>query len=239
MIDIDLLAREAQKLSIELSPETLEKFDAYANLLVETNKSMNLTAITDPEGIVYKHFIDSLTALSSLPKGHVSLVDVGSGAGFPGIPLLLARPDLEVTVLDSLEKRLRFIETLCDTLGLKVKTVHARAEEAGQDPLYREQYDVAIARAVAYLPVLCEWCIPLIKPDGFFISMKGSSGLDETDKSQRAIKILGGQQKSFQSFNLQTGTETYEKRSILMVGKIESTPEKYPRTNGKIKKQPL
>lgn len=238
MIDKQLLLTEAEKIGVHLSDEALNRFDLYAQELVETNKVMNLTAITDPTDIVYKHFIDSLSILPLLPEGPVSLIDVGTGAGFPGIPLLIARPEIKLTLLDSLNKRLDFLKTVCEKLQLKATTVHARAEEAGQNPSMREQFDVATARAVANLPVLCEWCIPLVKVGGQFIAMKGSSGKEELSKACNAIKVLGAKTEKESSFLLNTSGES-EERFIFSIKKLQPTNMQYPRPNGKIKKQPL
>lgn len=172
MIDTVRLREQAAAMGVTVTPEAAEKLDLYAVRLVETNRNVNLTAITDPEGILVKHFLDSLSLAPLLTERAaglsraLSLVDVGTGAGFPGVPLAIVCPSLRLTLLDSLQKRLTFLESLCGELAIPAALVHARAEEAGRKPELREQFDVATARAVAGLPVLCEYLLPLVKPGG-------------------------------------------------------------------------
>lgn len=166
MIDVTQLKTCAAAFEVEVDDLLAQRLDIYARLLVEWNEKMNLTAITEPNAIVIKHFVDSLTVSRYLPEGPVALVDVGTGAGFPGVPLALYRDDIQLTLLDSLNKRLLFLKEVCTALGLPATLVHARAEEAGRQPAYRERFDVATARAVAALPTLCEYCLPLVKPHG-------------------------------------------------------------------------
>lgn len=239
MIDKSLLYDTAKSFGVTLSDEALAKFDTYAEMIVETNKVMNLTAITDPTDMVFKHFVDSLTLLPLLPKGPLSIIDVGTGAGFPGIPLLIARPELQLTLLDSLQKRLTFLQSVCDTLCLKATILHGRAEEAGHDKTLREQFDVVTARAVANLPVLSEWCIPLVKIGGSFFSMKGASGMEEWEQASHAITTLGGQKGEATTFTIPTASGESETRCILEIQKKKATDIHYPRPNGKIKKNPL
>lgn len=238
MIDKKLLHTEALSLGIDLSETMLSQLDTYAQMLVETNKVMNLTAITDPVDIVYKHFIDSLSLLPLLPKETFSMIDVGTGAGFPGMPLLIARPDIQLTLLDGLQKRLTFLQSVCETCHLNANIIHARAEEASHTNL-REKFDVATARAVANLPVLCEWCIPYVKEGGSFYAMKGSSGLEELKSAKNAIQTLGGKEGSITSLTIQTASGETEERHIIQIEKIKKTEAQYPRPNGKIKKSPL
>lgn len=192
MIDRVLLKETAAALGIAVDETAAEKLDIYARLLVEWNEKMNLTAITDPEGIVLKHFVDSLTALPLLPKTPFSLIDVGTGAGFPGLPLAILRGDMQLTLLDSLNKRLIFLEEVCRAVGVSAMRIHARAEEGGRRPDLRDKFDVATARAVAGLPVLCELCLPFVKVGGRFLALKGPDAPREKEEAARAVKTLGG-----------------------------------------------
>ena len=190
MIDRDRLRNCAAAYNVSLDEAAAEKLELYARLLVQWNERMNLTAITDPEGILRKHFVDSLTALPHLPAGPCRLIDVGTGAGFPGVPLAVVRGDLQLTLLDSLNKRLVFLRELCAALELPVTLIHARAEEGGRQPALREQFDVATARAVAALPVLAEYCLPFVKQGGRFIAMKGPEGEAEAAAAAKAAARL-------------------------------------------------
>lgn len=205
-------------------------------MLVETNKSLNLTAITEPDEIVSKHFVDSLSVLRELdiPTGS-SLIDVGTGAGFPGVVLLIARPDLKITLLDSTKKRLIFVESVVDALGLSAKIVHMRAEEAGQNPTFRGKYDFVTARAVANMKVLSEYCLPFLKIGGVFAAMKGANAANELEEAKAALAILGGQAIKAKEFTI----TRCGGRSILCVKKKSQTPPKYPRVSAQIAKKPL
>lgn len=242
MYDRDLFARVAAPYGVEVSGETMEKLDIYARLLVEWNEKMNLTAITDPVGIAVKHFADSLTAVPLLPEGEFTLIDVGTGAGFPGVPLALYRPDCQLTLLDSLNKRLTFLETVCREVDLPVTLIHARAEEGGQDPALREKYDVACARAVAALPTLSEYCLPFVKVGGRFIALKGPDADRELEDARRGVGVLGGKVVGMTALTLPTepieGLEPMERR-LVHIEKIKHTPATYPRHGSKIKKSPL
>lgn len=208
----------------------------YADLLIEWNGRMNLTAITDPEGIVIKHFLDSALLLKHIPLDTgASVIDVGTGAGFPGMVLLILRPDIKLTLLDGLNKRLVFLNEVIKQTGLTARTVHMRAEEAGKNPTYREQYDLVTARAVARLNVLSEYCLPFCKKGGVFCAMKGPSAAEEADEAKTAISLLGGENPSLFAETL-TGNE---QRTFVMIKKISQTPPKYPRISAKIAKQPL
>ena len=248
MIDTARLREAAQSCGISLKQETAEKLDIYARLLVEWNGKMNLTAITAPDEIVTKHFVDSLTAGTLLPaagKEPLTLVDVGTGAGFPGVPLALWRPDIRLTLLDSLNKRLVFLETVCRELELPVTLVHARAEEAGRRKDMREHFAVATARAVAALPTLCEYCLPLVRPGGCFIALKGPSGPEEVTASANALTRLGGEIGEVYQLRLPSvggdtaAGEDSVSRTLILVRKISPTPAAYPRASAKIAKQPL
>ncbi len=243
MIDKELLSRITAEYGVQLDAATLEKFDRYAALLVEWNQKMNLTAITDPMGIVVKHFADSLAAVPLLPQEEgISLIDVGTGAGFPGIPFAIVRPDIRLTLLDSLNKRLTFLEDVCRELAIPVQRIHARAEEGGRKPQLREQFDVATARAVAGLPVLLEYCLPFVKQGGCFIALKGPDSDEEHRAAKNALTRLGGRTEEVQSLLLPKqpldGVEQQERR-IFVFRKTQATPSAYPRASAKIAKAPL
>ncbi len=236
MIDYELLKGEIEKIGIKVGEYDLDRFDQYADSLVRWNKHVNLTAITKPNDIVIKHFVDCLHILRyvRLEKGQ-SLIDVGCGAGFPGLPLLIANPDINVTFVDSVRKKLSFIKDVLHNTGLVATTQHVRAEELAKDNKFREQFDFATARAVAQLNVLCEYCLPFVKVGGLFIAMKGSTGDEELAQAKNAIERLGGQVAKFAEFNLSNG----DKRSIIIIRKISQTPTKYPRKSKKIDTKPL
>lgn len=182
----NLLISKAKEIGVKVSPAQAEQFQIYLDLLLERNTVMNLTAITDPEEAVIKHFVDSLTLLKALEiKKNAKVIDVGTGAGFPGIPLKIMRPDIELTLLDSLNKRLVFLREVCDAIDIEAETIHKRAEEAGKDTKLRESFDVATARAVANMNILAEYCIPLIKMKGYFAAMKGPSLPDELEYAEK------------------------------------------------------
>ncbi len=235
-ISTEYLEQSALKYGIELDENALKRFDIYGKLLTEWNEKINLTAITDPDEIVLKHFTDSLTIFSfiDIPNG-ASVIDVGTGAGFPGLAMLIARPDLKVTLIDSTNKKLNVIRNILENIGLSANVVHIRAEVAGQNKEFREQFDFATARAVANLRDLSEYCLPFVKKGGSFISMKSAKTQEEIEQGQAAIKILGGKIEKIDSFNLFDCGE----RTIIHVKKISSTPAKYPRASAKIAKFPL
>lgn len=242
MFDRDLFARCVAPFGVEPTPEQADRLEIYARLLVEWNQKMNLTAITDPVGIAVKHFADSLTVAPLLPAGAFRLIDVGTGAGFPGVPLALLRPDCRLTLLDSLNKRLVFLEEVCRQLALPVTLIHARAEEGGRRPDLREQYDVAVARAVAAMPVLCEYCLPFVRVGGRFLALKGPDADRERAEASRGIGVLGGKVAAVTAFSLPKepipGIEPMERR-LIRVDKVRPTPTAYPRPSAKIAKRPL
>ena len=187
----DMLKEYSRNLGLEIKDEQCGKFEKYALFLQEWNEKINLTAITEDTEICIKHFYDSLTVFPYI-KGN-NLIDVGTGAGFPGIPLKIIFPELKITLLDSLEKRVNFLNEVCTTLNLtEIEAIHSRAEDAGRNAIFREQYDICISRAVAKLPVLLEYCLPFVKVGGIFIAMKGRE-ISEIDESQKALELLGGQ----------------------------------------------
>lgn len=231
------LKEEANKFGIEISENAIENLDKYADLLVEYNKVMNLTAITEREEIDEKHFLDSLTLLLSekLFDG-CKMIDIGAGAGFPSLPIKIAREDIDVTMLDSLNKRVGFLNTVIETLNLdKIKAIHSRAEDAGKNKEHRENYDIATARAVAELCVLSELALPFVKVGGYFVAMKGNSPSDEIDRAKPAISKLGGKLREVKEIALPSGI----KHTIVIMEKISKTPAAYPRKAGKPSKEPL
>ena len=232
----EILAARGAEAQLSFTEEQLAQFTRYYELLVETNKVMNLTAITEPEEVAVKHMVDSLLAYEDGMQGK-TLVDVGTGAGFPGVPLKIYCPSLRVTLVDSLGKRLRFLEQVIDELGLKgIRCEHLRAEDAGRSKKHREQYDYVTARAVARLSVLSEYCLPLAKKGGQFIALKGSRFSEEIEEGEAAVKILGGKIISAEPVKL-PGLD--DGRAIIKIAKIKATPAQYPRKAGTPEKQPL
>ncbi len=234
MIDKERLHSLALQSGIELDQTALDRFDTYAELLVEWNSKMNLTAITEPEEIEVKHFLDCLMLPKYFDLGNTkTVIDVGAGAGFPSVPLLIYNPDLCLTMMDAINKRLTFLDTAIHAIGLEANLVHARAEDSGQDKNYREMFDLATARAVAPMNVLAEYCLPFVKVGGYFVALKGSN--DDTEQAKEAITTLGGEVVSNVSYKL-NGTEP---RSIVVVKKISQTPTQFPRKAKKISAKPL
>lgn len=236
MIPRDDLRSWCASFGLDVSDTLLDKLDMYAAFLTDYNQKVNLTAITDPSEIAVKHFLDSLLLLAAveIPLG-ASLIDVGTGAGFPGIPVHLMREDLHLTLLDSLNKRIVFLGELCQRLKLDVSLLHARAEDAGRSPSLREQFDFATARAVASLPVLCEYCLPFVRVGGLFAALKSRGVTEETALAAHALDLLGGRVESERSFRLPDSSE----RCILLIRKISHTPPKFPRPAAKMAKSPL
>ena len=223
-------------MDIELDEEQVMQFYKYMQLLLEWNEKINLTAITKPEEIILKHFVDSLTIANKIKK-EASLADVGTGAGFPGIPLKIYRRDLCVTLVDSLNKRINFLNQVIEELKLEnIETIHARAEEIGKNKKYRESFDVSTSRAVANLSTLSEYLLPLIKKDGVSICMKGPDIEEELNKGKVAIKTLGGKISEIDTFFL---PKSEMKRNIIWINKIEKTPSKYQRKTGIPAKEPI
>lgn len=222
---------------IQLTEVQLKQLEKYYKLLTQWNEKINLTAITDEQGVAVKHFADSLALLNyvDIPENS-TLIDVGTGAGFPGIVLKIARPDIKLTLLDSLQKRLNFLDTVLFELSLDAKLIHSRAEDGGQNIDLRESFDFVVSRAVARLNVLAEYCLPYARLSGSFIAMKGPDAENEIADGRKAIQTLGGKIKNIHSFSLLlNGGE----RTIIEIEKIAPTPDKYPRSYGKIKAKPL
>ncbi|NBJ90665.1 16S rRNA (guanine(527)-N(7))-methyltransferase RsmG [Acutalibacter sp. 1XD8-36] len=230
------LILESKNLGIKVTAEQAAKFQKYMKLLVEWNEKLNLTAITEPEEILEKHFLDSLTTLLACKfKDGAKVLDVGTGSGFPGVPIKIMRPDLQVTLLDGSNKRLNFLGELCSELGVECRRVHKRAEEAGLDKAMRENFDIVTARAVAQLRILCEYCLPLVKMKGYFIAMKGPGANKELFEARNALDILGGDKVDIKQVQLPNAGE----RNLIVVRKLSFTPKGYPRHGGTITKHPL
>lgn len=236
MLNFPLLERTLAAHGVTLDREALMRLDLYAERLIETNRRFNLTAVTDPDEVTVKHFADSLVLLgkTELPAG-ASLLDVGTGAGFPGLALKLARPDLQVAFLDGTRKKLGFISSVLEETGLAGETLHLRAEEAGKQPKYREKFDFVTARAVADMAVLVEYCLPFVRAGGLFLAMKSAAAEEEIQNAAGAVRQLGGKTEQNLLFDLVENTP----RRIVFVRKISQTPPKYPRASAKIAKSPL
>ena len=225
-----------EKIDIKFTEEQLNQFYKYMNLLLEWNEKINLTAITDPNEVILKHFIDSLT-INKYIKENSTLADVGTGAGFPGIPLKILRPDLKITLVDSLNKRINFLNEVINKLNLvNIETVHSRIEDFGKDKKYRESFDFVTARAVANLALLSEYLLPIAKVGGQCVCMKGSSVEEELSNGKNAIKVLGGKIKNIDEFVL---PDSDMSRNVIIIDKIKNTPNKYPRKAGIPVKEPL
>ncbi|MEW9501178.1 16S rRNA (guanine(527)-N(7))-methyltransferase RsmG [Jeotgalibacillus marinus] len=237
-MNIEQFQQLLEKQGVELSEKQLNQFNRYYELLVEWNEKMNLTAITDHGEVYLKHFYDSITASFHVDMTRpLSVCDVGAGAGFPSIPLKICFPHLEVSIVDSLNKRITFLHHLADEIGLdKVQFHHDRAETFGQNKAFRESYDLVTARAVARLSVLSELCMPLVKTGGEFVAMKAANADDELNDAKQAMRMLGGGDINVHSFELPM---EQSERSIIVVQKSFSTPKKYPRKPGTPNKSPL
>lgn len=235
--NIELLKKGAASFGLTLTEGQTQKFIQYHEKLITWNEKINLTAITDEREVVIKHFIDSISVLRYLPKDTKTLIDVGTGAGFPGIPLKIIQEDLSVTLLDSLEKRVHFLdEVIVDNQLTCIRAIHGRAEDFAREKLHREIYDIGIARAVASLSVLCEYILPFVRLGGLLIAMKGSEVQKELEESKKAISILGGSIKKVDHFLL-----PYDEmeRHIILIEKVRQTSAQYPRKSGKPSKSPI
>lgn len=233
----NLLQNYIKDYKITLKENQYEQFQKYFELLAEWNEKMNLTAITDESGVALKHFADSLSLLNfvDIPQNS-SLADVGTGAGFPGVVLKIARPDIKLTLIDSLNKRLVFLGEVCAQLGIEAELIHSRAEDGARDEKLRESFDFAVSRAVARMNVLSEYCLPYVKVGGAFCAMKGAQANEEFKESLNAINTLGGKLENKYFFEL---PENGGERAIAVVRKVRNTPQKYPRQSGKIKAKAL
>lgn len=233
----DLLQNYIKDYKITLTENQYEQFQKYFELLAEWNEKMNLTAITDESGVALKHFTDSLSLLNfvDIPQNS-SLADVGTGAGFPSVVLKIARPDIKLTLIDSLNKRLVFLGEVCAQLGIEAELIHSRAEDGARDEKLRENFDFAVSRAVARMNVLSEYCLPYVKVGGAFCAMKGAQANEEFKESLNAINTLGGKLENKYFFEL---PENGGERAIAVVRKVKNTPQKYPRQSGKIKAKAL
>jgi 16S rRNA (guanine527-N7)-methyltransferase len=234
----NLLVKGLSELGLTITEEQIEKFDKYYEMLIETNKVMNLTSITEYDEVIIKHFIDSLLVVNIFDINQSKkMIDVGTGAGFPGIPIKIMFPHLQITLLDSLNKRLKFLNNVIDELGLEsIETVHGRAEEYAKNKEYREKYDLCVSRAVSNLATLSEYCLPYVKTGGTFISYKSGTVQEEATEAEKAIKILGGQLRDITYFQL---PDSEIDRSLVIIDKKKPTPGKYPRKAGTPLKEPL
>jgi len=235
---IDYFKNSLKELNIELDEVQIEKFIKYYEMLIEKNKVMNLTAITEPLEVISKHFLDSLSIVKVIDVNSINkVIDIGTGAGFPGIPLKIAFPHLNIILLDSLSKRIKFLDEVIEALELKdIKGIHGRSEELAQNKEYREKFDLVVSRAVANLATLSEFCIPFAKKNGFFISYKGPKCLEEVEISKGAVDKLGGKVDKIVEFFLDNGEQC---RNFVKIEKIKETPKKYPRKAGTPLKEPL
>ncbi len=238
MTNIEVLTNGVSDLDLILTVKQKQRFLLYKQLLVEWNQKINITAITENDEVDIKHFLDSLTPLvTGLFQGNKKIIDIGTGGGFPGLPLKLMNEDLDVSLLDSLNKRIIFLNEVISQLKLKdIVAIHGRAEELSIKPEYREQYDICISRAVASLSILSEYCIPFVKTGGYFISMKGPDVTEEIEDSKNAIKLLGGKVVEQRSITIPKSDIVH---SLIIIEKIKQTPTKYPRGGGKPRKNPL
>ncbi len=234
--NLDQFKKGLSDLNIDLTEKQIEQFLKYYEILVETNKVMNLTAITEFDEVIEKHFLDSLSLVRVFDLNrNVKILDLGTGAGFPGIPLKITFPEIDIVLADSLNKRVKFLNEVVETLQLKqVETVHGRAEELAKNKKYREQFDLCTSRAVANLSSLSEYCIPFVKEGGRFISYKSGEIEEEVDQAKRAIHVLGGKLDQVYKFDLHE-----QKRSFVIIEKVKKTPAVYPRKAGTPTKEPL
>ena len=236
--DLTVLEQGCEQIGISLNEEQKQQFIDFYEYLVEKNKVMNLTGITEFQEVLVKHFLDSLACVKAVDiKKVTTVMDIGTGAGFPGVPLKIAFPHLKVTLLDSLNKRIKFLNAVIEELGLEdIHTIHGRAEDYAKDAAYREQYDLCVSRAVANLATLSEYCLPYVKVDGMFVPYKSGEIDEEVKESSKAVKILGGKIEDVVKFEL-PGTDIG--RSFVKIHKVKNTAKKYPRKAGMPSKEPI
>lgn len=237
-MNIDTLIEGSKELNIELDDRALESFKTYKSLLQEWNEKIDITTIIEDVEIDIKHFLDSLTPINTqLFEGNKKIIDIGTGGGFPGLPLKIYNGDLKVTLLDSLNKRIKFLDEVINTLKLReIEAIHGRAEELSRKKEYREQYDICISRAVASLDTLSEYCLPFVKVGGHFISMKGPDVEEELKLSRNAINTLGGKVSKVEIIKI---PQSDIEHSLIVIEKVQQSPTKYPRGGGKPRKKPL
>lgn len=234
---INLLDKYCKDIEINLAIENLQKFKIYLEFLLEYNKHTNLTSITEPTLIAIKHFLDCLLVSKAVKiSPNDTVIDIGTGAGFPGIPLKIQTPEIQVTLVDSREKRINFLKELSDKLGIHPEILSTRAEDLGKRDEYRQKFNIAVSRAVASLNILCEYCLPFVNVGGHFIALKGPNPEDEITNAKNAITKLGGEIEKVEKFELPEGNG---KRSILVIKKVTSTSLEYPRAGTRIAKKPL
>ncbi len=224
------------KLNIDINSEQAKAYITYKNLLVKWNEVMNLTGITEDREVVIKHFADSVTPLNVIDFKGKSVIDVGTGAGFPGLPLKIAESSIKLTLLDSLSKRLNFLDEVLRSVNAEAELIHSRAEEGGNNEDYRERFDIAVSRAVAPLNILAEYDLPFVKVGGYMIALKGPSAFEEINNAENAISLLGGKIEKVEETAL---PDTDLKHTIVVIKKVKATPEKYPRRAKKIERSPL
>lgn len=234
----EYMEQAATAFGLSLSASQTEAYDTYYQLLVDWNERMNLTAITEPEAVAVKHMVDSVSCWQpDIFFPGCKVIDVGTGAGFPGLPLKIFQPEMKLTLLDSLNKRVKFLQCVADALQLSdTEVIHARAEEGARQKKYREAYDIAVSRAVARLPVLCEYCLPYVKQGGWFIALKGMQYQEESEEAVRAIEVLGGKIEKTLPVKL---PGLADQRAVIYIKKVKKTPAAYPRKAGTPEKNPL
>lgn len=237
MIDLQLLADGAHELGVDLTTDQLDRFSRFADRLIEWNARFNLTAIVEPRDIVIKHFLDSLSVLTAIPADAKRVIDIGAGAGLPGFPIKIARPELTVVLVEATRKKCDFMEAMIKDLKLyNVFVVNARAEDVGRDPDHREYYDVAVARAVAALPVLAEYLLPLVKVGGVAIAQKSKDLAEEIERAETAILLLGGLDAEVKPISV---PGLPDERNLIVIDKLAATPDEYPRRVGVPAKSPI